>query len=201
MDLKLSTADGEEVNVQPVELPEDVASGRDTFLRAQASDPVADDKMRPPRRAPRAETEEDKPRRGRPPKDAAARTAKAAPKPARVQTDAQRKEGVKGLVQVASVLCLAMDQRTPAADVSFRADAYTLAANADAIADAVAETAKQSEGFARALDKITAAGPYAALVGVAFSVGMQLASNHGVTVARTLGAADPRDVVAAFEAA
>lgn len=206
MDLSLSTPDGKPVEVQPVELPEDVAAGRESFLRAQASDPVGDEQKRPPKRAPRAEVPADpdsapRTRRGRQPKDDQARITKAAPKVVKVQTDAQRKAGVQGLVQIGSVICLALDQRTKPEDVSFRADAYTLAGNADAISDAVVETAKQNEGFARALDKITAAGPYAALTAVAFSVGMQLASNHGVTIARTLGAQDPRDLVAAFEAA
>jgi hypothetical protein len=215
MDLKLETPEGIEVPIEHAELSDSVQANLDSFNRTQANpDAAEDDKHRPPLRAVRgdqlqaddatqARTEPAK--RGRPRKEDAARTTAKAPDPkkqtkaVKAQTDAERREGVKGLVQVGSTICLIIDQRTPANNVSFKADAYTLTACSDQIADAVVETAKANEGFARAVDKITAAGPYAAIVGVVFGVGMQLAANHGLTQARLMGAADPRDVVAAFE--
>ena len=207
MELKLETPDGAEVQVEHQELPQDVAAGKAAFERAQASNPAEDEKRTPPKRQPREIVhDDDKPRRGRPSKADSARTTTKTPaqsqKPAvKAQTDDQRREGVKGIVQIASTVALILDQRTPAEDISFKADAYTLAANSDALANAVVETAKHNEGFARAVDKITAAGPYAALTAVVLSIGAQLAANHGVQAARAMGAADPRDVVAAFEAA
>jgi hypothetical protein len=75
----------------------------------------------------------------------------------------------------------------------------TLSSNAEAIGNAVAETASANAQFASVVDKITAAGPYAALVDVAFSDGGQLARNHGVKAAEMLGAQAPEQLVAGLE--
>jgi len=96
--------------------------------------------------------------------------------------------------------CLVMDSRTPDKVIAWRADAVTLAANADALADACVETAKHSASFAAALDKVTQVGPYAALVSVTLGLGAQLARNHGVKAGEMLGAKPPEEILAALEA-
>jgi hypothetical protein len=119
----------------------------------------------------------------------------ATPTPPSPELDAARTDGIKGLVQIGAVLALALDSRTPESNVAFRADAVTLAGSADAIAEAVTETARHNASFAAAVDKVTAAGPYAALVTVTFGVGMQLARNHGVNAAEMFGAKDPHVIL------
>lgn len=149
--------------------------------------------------------EKPKPRRGRPPKDTRARTtndkapAKKSPTVA-AQTDAERKAGIQGLVQIGAGICMVLDQRTPESDVSFKADGYVLANSSEQIADACVETAKSNPAFGAAIDKVTKAGPYAALVGVMMSVGVQIAANHGVQAAKMMGGHDPKEYVASVEA-
>jgi hypothetical protein len=140
-------------------------------------------------------------RRGRPPKSDRARMepGKANPVKTDPALDKTRREGIQGLVQIGATVCLVLDQRTPDTNIAFKADAVTLASNAEAIGNAVAETAKANDQFASVVDKITAAGPYAALVGVAFSVGGQLARNHGVKAAEMLGASPPEQLIAGLE--
>lgn len=134
-------------------------------------------------------------RRTRPGKNERARTAQAvrASSPA---VDQERSDGIKGLVQMSAAVCLVADSRTPDHDISFQADAITLASAADQIADAVVATCKKSESFARVVDKVTQVGPYAALVGVVFSVGAQLARNHGMQAAEMMGAVPPEQLIA-----
>lgn len=80
MNLSLSTPEGDAVEVTPVEMPDDVKANADAFHRAQANDPVAGEKMLPPKRKPRpAKPEGEAPRRGRPPKSEAPRTTTKAP--------------------------------------------------------------------------------------------------------------------------
>jgi hypothetical protein len=166
---------------------------------AQAMSAPADEPAAPPKRQERPQTEghSSPPRRGRPPKAERSRVAAAKEGPkGSPQTDAQRAEGVKGLVQLGAGLCLLMDSRTPDEDISWRADAVTLASSADALSAAVVETAKHNSSFAAALDKVTSAGPYAALVSVTLSIGAQIARNHGVKMGEALGAKAPEDVLA-----
>ena len=186
----------------PVDL--DPASEADReFARIMAADaPAGNEPPPPPKRV--APDKTDPGYTPKPKRETRARTTTASPKPkatAQPQTDSQRREGVQGLVQIAAGLCLILDQRTPEKDVSFKADAIVLASNSEPIADAVVQTARANAGFAAALDKVTSAGPYAALVSVMVGVGLQIASNHGVTTARAMGASSPEDIVAASEAA
>lgn len=132
----------------------------------------------------------------KPKREARPRTAPSTAKKPAADLRAQRVDGVKGLVQIGAVVCLAMDQRTPPADISFQADALVLVGNAEAIATAVADTCDKSERFAAIVDRVTEAGPYAALVAVAFSVGAQIARNHGVSFAASLGTVAPEQIVA-----
>lgn len=167
------------------------------FARAMAAS--ADEPSAPPKR-PQTEQPSSPPKRGRPPK--AERSRVAAPKqdPAKsAQTDEQRSDGVKGLVQLGAGLCLLMDSRTSESDISWRADAVTLATSAEAIASAVIETAKHNSSFAAAVDKVTSAGPYAALVSVTLGLGAQIARNHGVRLGEALGAKAPEDVLRGLE--
>jgi hypothetical protein len=192
---ELKTPDGTPVDLQASEIE---------FAKSMSA-PVADVPA-PPKmtEADKAEVERVKAepkRRGRPPKADRARIepVKAIPVKSTPELDKTRRDGVQGLVQIAATVCLVLDQRTPDANIAFKADAVTLASNAEAIGSAVAETAKSNEQFARVVDKVTAAGPYAALVGVAFSVGGQLARNHGVKAAEMLGATPPEQLVAGLD--
>jgi hypothetical protein len=186
----LQTPDGEPLAI-------DTAEVETEFAKAMTA--PADEAAPPPKRQVTENTEPK--RRGRPPKAERARVTTSKPETAKAspELDAERKDGVKGLVQIGAGLCMVMDSRVPDNNISWRCDAVTLASNADGIADACAETAKHNASFAAALDKITQAGPYAALVGVMMSVGAQLARNHGVKAAEMLGAEPPEKIIAALE--
>ena len=182
------TPDGKPV---PVELnaPEETEKA---FARAMSEPAGADDKA-PPKRAerkPAAPKSADKPRvtrgPGRPPKsDSAAKPGLS--KELRVQ-------GVAGIVQLAAGGCLLAERGT--GQKAYKADAITLASSAADIGSAVADVADQDERFARVIDKVCAAGPYSALISVMFSVGSQIARNHGAAVP---GTADPDDLIKAAE--
>jgi hypothetical protein len=106
MALSLETTDGKEVTIEKTELPEDVQANLDSFKRAQANDPIQDDKTRPPKRAPR-ELAEDKTdpgytpnKRGRPSKADQARTTSKAPAPAAKQEPLKPKDYRENLTAV-----------------------------------------------------------------------------------------------------
>ena len=186
----LATLDGKTVDLEAAER---------TFAEAMSApetDIPAPPKMTEEQKE-RIRSEPPKRTRSRPGKSERARTAKTAP-PA-PQTDQERSDGIKGLVQLGAGLCLIADQRTPDDDVSFQADAITLANSAEQIAEAVVATCKASDSFAKVVDKVTKAGPYAALVGVMFSVGAQIARNHGVKSAEMMGAVPPEQLIAAMQ--
>ena len=189
----IATPDG-----TPLDLPEVDKE----FAKAMAA--TIHDVPAPPKRPEKPQNDSAAPKRprGRPRKDERARvsggsTAPSKPDPA---ADTRRGEGVAGLVQIGAGACLLLDSRTPDDNIAFRADAVTLASNAKALADACVETAKHNSSFAAALDKVTKAGPYAALVGVTMGLGAQLARNHGVKAAEMFGAQAPEDVLASLEA-
>jgi hypothetical protein len=155
------------------------ASGEDKAPPVKQERSPAEDRPTPARR-----------RRGRPPKDEQARTA---PKAAVIALDdAQRAEGVKGLAQLGAGLCLMASKAT--GNDAFRADAIVIASNTEQIADACVQTARANPGFASALDKVCAAGPYAALVGVMVGIGSQIARNHrpGLHLPNTM---DPAEIL------
>ena len=181
----VETADGTPVSLDTAP-PEDVER---QFAQAMSA-PADDDKTVPPKRAQRTTTPQvtSKPRTGK------ARTAPAGQPAARVPSEQDIVQGVEGLIQIPAALCLMLSRR--AADpVPLQADAVTLAAAAPDIARACAATAAADPKFAALMGKVTHAGPYAALMTVAFSVGSQIARNHGVITLP--GTTDPRVLVEA----
>jgi hypothetical protein len=165
------------------------------FARAMATptpdEPLADKPPKAePKAPPRARAKRDTPRVEKtPPKPTGKTTAELAK---------QRTDGIKGVVQLTAVLPLMAYQRT--GKKAFMADTVTLTRNADALADACVQTAAVSPGFAKLIDSVTNVGPYAALCGVVVSITAQLAANHGMAVGHALGASDPADLIAEFEA-
>jgi hypothetical protein len=174
----VTTPDADEVNRQ--------------FAAAMASDGQGD--QAPPKRTPRTadtESEVSQPKRGRPPKAEKARTTA---KPAVVLSDADRASGVKGVAQVGAAFALLLGKVT--GKDAFKADAVTIASSAEEIADACVQTAKADAKFAALIDKVCAAGPYAALISVGFSVGGQCARNHKPDL-KIPGTVDPAELLKA----
>lgn len=135
-----------------------------------------------------------KPKRTRPPKAEQARTDTAAG----ALDDGQRAAGVTGLTQVCAGLALLFGRMTK--KDAYKADAVTIASSSGEIADACVQTAKADPKFAAALDKVCAAGPYAALIGVAVSVGGQCARNHKPEL-KIPGTVDPAELLKAQDEA
>lgn len=183
----LQTPEGEKIDIDPANVERE-------FSRAMA-DPEPGENAKPPRRSKPADGDKRPPRRGRPSKSERARTPKPAPK---AQSDAERADGVKGLVQVAAGLCMVADSRTAPDNIAFKADAITLSDSAGPISAACVEVAKNNAQFAAVLDRVTSAGPYAALISVGVQVGAQIAANHGVAAAKVMGAKSPEEVLAPY---
>jgi hypothetical protein len=163
----LETVDGSPVEVAPL----DAVTVNAQFRAAMDDD--GPDEQAPPKRAQRADDDKPK-RRGRPPRAEQARTVS---RPAAVQLDdAQRAKGVEGIAQLAAGLALAAAKAT--GSPALVADAVTIAGAGEQIADACVQVAKTDARFAAALDKVCASGPYAALISVGLSVGLQLVRNH-----------------------
>lgn len=173
--------------------PVDVASVDQEFARAMAAPPAEDIKELPKRQEPAQAAPK---RRGRPPKNERARTAdKATVEP---QSDEQRHSGVKGLAQLGAGLALMAGKAT--GQPAFQADAIVLATNAEAFADAAVATAQADARFARVLDKVTAVGPYGALLSVAVGTGMQIIRNHKPSAVLP-GTVPPEELLKAAEEA
>ena len=171
-------ADTEQIRtIARIEADAATRDGADALPKKEAPTPAAADKP--------------KPRRGRPPKSDQARAVTTALVPV---SDAQRGDGVRGLVQLGAGVCLIASRAT--GSDAFKADAFTLASRADDIAGACVETARGHPGFAAALDRVCAAGPYAALITVAIGVGSQNARNHRPSLALP-GTVDPAKILAA----
>lgn len=186
----LITSDGKPVNLDQ------------EFARAMAQPDSQEPTAQKPPRKDGSDNVQTTPRKPRTRRDAP-RVEKPAPKPkpSTLSPEAlakQRSDGIKGVVQMSAVVPLMMYQRT--GNKAFMADTVTLTRNADALADACVQTAAVSPTFAKLLDQVTNVGPYAALVGVTVSITAQLAANHGVAIGRALGASDPADLIAEFEA-
>lgn len=188
----LSTPDGKPVDLEPV------AEGQREFARAMAAD--NDDSSAPPKRAESAGNREPKappPSRRRPGKN-----ARGASKPARPasapKSDAERRDGVMGYVQIAASVLQIVDSRTAEDNIAWKADAHTLALYAEPLTNAIVETAKQNPGFASSLDRLMSTGPYAALITVGVQLGAQIAANHGLVKLPIAHA--PEDIIAASEA-
>jgi len=147
-----------------------------------------------PRVRPVGKTSHDKPR--------IAKTAQA-PSVSPQAVAKQRTEGVKGVIQMVSVAPLMMAQRAKPdspQQIAWMADTLTLTSNADAIAQAVTDTASVSPAFASVVDKLTNVGPYGALITVGLTVGAQLMANHGIGIGKALGGKDPNEIVAMAQA-
>jgi hypothetical protein len=182
----LETVDGHAVAVDPE------AVNRE-FSRAMASDPGPAEQA-PPKRQPTPDVESPsgpKAKRGRPPKAEQARTTAKA---SATLDDGQRAAGVQGLAQVGAGIALLFGKMT--GKDAFKADAVTIASSAGQIADACVQTAKADPKFAAALDRVCAAGPYAALISVAVSVGSQCARNHKPAL-KLPGTVDPDQLLKA----
>lgn len=166
----LETTDGRPVDVTPVD-PEAVNAAF-----AQAMNDDGPDGQAPPKRPENTSSTRvgaEKPRRSRPRAEEKSRTVA---KPAVTLDDRQRAEGVQGLAQLGAGIALMLGRATGSS--AYQADAVTIASAAPQIADACVQVAKSDARFAAALDKVCSSGPYAALVSVAVSVGMQCARNH-----------------------
>jgi hypothetical protein len=183
----LITPDGKPVDVKEVDRE---------FARAMAADPKdATDLPRKSAESDKAKTEPK--RRARPGRNERARTTSkkaTAPSP---QTDAERKAGVEGLVQIGAGVTLLVHQRTH--DDAYMADAITLSNSSEMLSDAVVETAKHNARFAAVVDKVTAAGPYAMLTSAVLSVGAQIAANHKVIAPGLMGAVSREEVLASVQ--
>lgn len=116
-----------------------------------------------------------KPRRGRKPKAEQPRVTAAAAA-AGPLGNADRRKGVKAVVQVGAAIPLVLARAT--GKDAYKADAVTIANSADDIAGACADAADADPRFAAALDRVCQAGPYGALITVAFGVAGQLVRNH-----------------------
>lgn len=185
----LSTADGRPLSLDP---PAD--SDADTereFARSMAAK-GPDDATAPPKRAPRAPAGQAAGGKARTAKKDARTTQAAEVKPL---TDAEIVTGVKGLCQAAAALPALASKRArkPELQTALKADAITIVSASDQIAQACADTAAADPKFAALMQRICQAGPYAALMTVAFGVGAQLARNHGL--ASMPGTEDPAEVV------
>jgi hypothetical protein len=164
----LETPDGEQVESARAE----INAGFDAVMNDDSPGPAA-----PPRRqkaAPAADAGQPRAKRARPAKEDKPRTA--ARTPAAPLSDELRLQGAKGIVQVTAGVALIAANAT--GNMAFTADAVTIVSHGDALAEACVETAKASPAFAAALDKVCAAGPYAALIGVGVAIVTQLARNH-----------------------
>jgi hypothetical protein len=167
------------------------------FARTMAATPT--DVPSPPKKPQADSTEPAKPKRGRPPKSEQPRVTTAAPSASTPQLDKQRLEGVKGFAQIGAGACLVLDSRTPESNISWRADAVTLANSAEPLAKACVEVAKNNASFASALDRVTKVGPYGALLTVGLGVAGQLVRNHGIIAGEFLGAVPPGQLLASLE--
>ena len=112
--------------------------------------------------------------------------------------DGQRAQGVKGFAQIGAGIALMFGKAT--GKDAYKADAVTIASAADEIADAAVQIANADPKFAAALDKVCAAGPYAALITVAVGVGSQCARNHKPSL-KLPGTVDPAELLKAQDEA
>ena len=185
----LETVDGHAVAVDPEQVNQE-------FARAMAADPGPAEQAPPKRtKLDNVQLDEPKPKRGRPPKAEQARTTAKA---GTVLDDSQRAQGVKGLAQVGAGIALLFGKAT--GKDAFKADAVTIASAAGEIADACVQTAKADPKFAAALDRVCAAGPYAALISVAVGIGSQCARNHKPDL-KIPGTVDPAELLKAQDEA
>lgn len=184
----IQTPDGKPVDVDPAKADQI----EQNFARAM-SEPVGDDKQPPrrPARAPGGAQDPARVKRGRKPADAPTARSEA-PTPL---SRSARVEGCKGVVQVTGAVLMFASTRVKN-PIPLAADSLVIVGNADQLSEAVADTAEADPRFAVIVDKICAAGPYGALISVAFGIGAQCARNHGLPVP---GTAAPEDLIRAAQ--
>lgn len=73
--------------------------------------------------------------------------------------------------------------------VGWHADAAAIGMHAEKIAPEIAKLAEQNEKIAAGLTWVAESGPYAALIEVCLTLGLQLAANHGLVKAEKLASA------------
>lgn len=183
----LQTPEGKPVQVTPID-PDAVNAAFNAAMTDDTPDPQA-----LPRRQPKAQADGDaaKPRTARQPKADKPRTA--VKPPVKLDNEA-RFHGVQGLAQVGAGLLLMAGKATK--NEAFTADAVTVASMADEIADACVQTAQADARFAAALDRVCAAGPYAALITVGVGLASQIARNHRPSLVIP-GTKDPAELLRA----
>ena len=82
----------------------------------------------------------------------------------------ERSEGLQGWAQIGSLVCISK---------GWFADAGAIGMHAPGLCDEAARLADDNEQVARVLDYLAMSGPYAALMGAALPLVMQLLVNHG----------------------
>jgi hypothetical protein len=98
-----------------------------------------------------------------------------------------------GLVQLpASMLFMAGQAR---GNQPLTADAAALLLHGDALADGIAGLAEQDVRVARLLEKISAVGPYSALITPALAITLQMATNHKRVPVGTMGTVSPDELI------
>lgn len=92
-----------------------------------------------------------------------------------------RKEAVNGVFQLASFGLIIGKQYS---------DAGALNMHGDPIAEEVAKLAETNEGFAKNLDYLLEAGPYAGLITAVMPLALQIMANHGIIKAENVAGAN-----------
>lgn len=123
--------------------------------------------------------------------------------PARVSTpavDQERAESVAetmNLVAAGAMMGYAANKdKNPELATAFAADAVVFSSQADAFGTACANLAKHSPGFAKMVDGGGKAGPWFAFGTAVYTIGAQIAANHGLIPGGLLGTSKPEDLAA-----
>jgi len=151
--------------------------------------------------APYGRTRSGAPRRKPGPKGPRTARAPGRARPSATSSSARRRpqapdyaSGVRGLVQLVAAPMFLAGQRNPAA----LADAATLIVHADALGAGAQAVAEADSRVAQFLDRLLAAGPWAAMVAPLVALGVQIGVNHGLIpleTGRGLGAMAPEQLV------
>jgi hypothetical protein len=128
-------------------------------------------------------------------RDANRRRASSGPqaKKTKAKAGSPYRDSVLGLVQIVGLPLAAAGAR----DDRFLADLVALNATAPGIADAVDSIAQNNRQVAAALDKLGEVGPYGLLIGALAPLILQVACNHGIVPAGTMGTIAADDLLQA----
>lgn len=96
--------------------------------------------------------------------------AKAKPSPTQNAKRNAREEGVNGLFQLATAMCMMTGQNT---------DAMAFATHGPKISPEIATIAEDYDKVGEVIDKLIAVGPFAGLLTAVLPLGLQLMVNHG----------------------